>query len=130
MVLTGLSHLAAADPTAMAAQAQAECLLALEQGDAMSAAARAQILAAFTASRGYSADGVLQPGLLADPPHPDHQGRGPRSPGLGPPRLPRTRRWWRRWPRATVLTESMARTICGWTDKLPADCRQSRPMTS
>jgi hypothetical protein len=23
----------------------------------------------------------------------------------------------------TVLTESMARTICGWTDKLPADCR-------
>jgi len=23
----------------------------------------------------------------------------------------------------TVLTESMARTICGWTDKLPRDCR-------
>jgi hypothetical protein len=30
MVLTGLSRLAAADPTAMAAQAQAGCLLALE----------------------------------------------------------------------------------------------------
>jgi hypothetical protein len=25
----------------------------------------------------------------------------------------------------TVLTESMARTICGWTDKLPAGCRQT-----
>jgi hypothetical protein len=25
----------------------------------------------------------------------------------------------------TVLTESMARTVCGWTDKLPADCRES-----
>ena len=49
MVLTGLSHLAAADPTAMAVQAQAECLQALEQGDAISAAARARILAAFTA---------------------------------------------------------------------------------
>ena len=24
----------------------------------------------------------------------------------------------------TVLTESMARTVCGWTDKLPEDCRQ------
>jgi hypothetical protein len=23
----------------------------------------------------------------------------------------------------TVLTESMARTICGWTGKLPAQCR-------
>ena len=25
----------------------------------------------------------------------------------------------------TVLTESMARLICGWTDKLPADCRDA-----
>jgi hypothetical protein len=23
----------------------------------------------------------------------------------------------------TVLTESMARTVCGWTDKLPRECR-------
>jgi hypothetical protein len=23
----------------------------------------------------------------------------------------------------TVLSESMARTVCGWSDKLPADCR-------
>ena len=25
----------------------------------------------------------------------------------------------------TVLTESMARTVCGWTDKLPASCRET-----
>ena len=56
MVLTGLRYLAATDPTAMAAQAQAECLLALEQGDAMSTAARARILASFTAGQGYAAD--------------------------------------------------------------------------
>ncbi|HJZ03825.1 MAG TPA: hypothetical protein VJ305_24165, partial [Streptosporangiaceae bacterium] len=54
MYRTGLSYLAAADPTAMAAQAQAEFLQAFEQGDAMSTAARAQILVAFTASQGYS----------------------------------------------------------------------------
>jgi hypothetical protein len=48
MVLTGLRHLAAADPTALAAQAQAECLQGLEQADAMSTAARAWFLAAFT----------------------------------------------------------------------------------
>ncbi len=46
MFLTALRHMAAADPTAMAAQAQAECLLALEQGDVISAAARARILVA------------------------------------------------------------------------------------
>ena len=63
MFLTALRHMAAADPAAMAAQAQAqaECLLALEQGDAMSAAARARILAAFTAGRGYSADAGYSP---------------------------------------------------------------------
>jgi hypothetical protein len=60
MVLTGLSHLAAADHTAMAAQAQAECLQALEQGDAISTAARAGFLAAFTAGRSYSADPVAR----------------------------------------------------------------------
>ena len=86
MVLAGLSYLAAADPTALAAQAQAECLQTLEQAGAIATAARARILAAFTAGHGYAADADYSPDFLADPPHPDHQGRGPRSPGLGPPR--------------------------------------------
>jgi hypothetical protein len=51
MVLAGLGYLAAADPTAFAAQAQAECLQALEQADSVSTAVRAWILAAFTAGR-------------------------------------------------------------------------------
>ena len=38
MVLAGLRYLAAADPTALAAQAQAECLRSLEQADAITAA--------------------------------------------------------------------------------------------
>ena len=49
MILDGLSYLAAADPTALAAQAQAECLQTLEQAHAIATAARARILAAFTA---------------------------------------------------------------------------------
>ena len=61
MVLDGLSLLAAADPTALAAQAQAECLQTLEQADAIATAARARILAAFTAGHGYSADADYSP---------------------------------------------------------------------
>ncbi len=122
MVLTGLSHLAATDPTAMAAEAQAECLRALEQGDAISAAARARILAAFTAGRGYSADADYSPTSWLI-----HRTRITKGTARG-------HLAWARCVTAhpqvvaalaegTVLTESMARTICGWTDKLPADCR-------
>ena len=122
MVLTGLSHLAATDPTAMAVQAQAECLLALEQGDAISAAARARILAAFTAGRGYSADADYSPASWLI--HRTKVTKGAARGHLA---------WARRavhhpqvvaaLAEGTVLTESMAGTICGWTDKLPAGCR-------
>src|SRR5579859_7989566 len=61
MVLTGLRHLAAGDPTTLAAQAQAECLQAFEQATAISTAARARFLAAFTAGQGYSADADYSP---------------------------------------------------------------------
>ena len=61
MVLTGLRYLAAADPTALAAQAQAECLQTFEQADAMSTAVRARFLAAFTAGQGYSEDADYSP---------------------------------------------------------------------
>jgi hypothetical protein len=54
MVLVGLSYLATADPATLAAQAQAECLQGMEQAAAIATAARARILAAFTAGHGYS----------------------------------------------------------------------------
>jgi len=122
MVLTGLRHLAAADPTAMAVQAQAECLLALEQGDAMSTAARARILAAFTAGQGYAADADYSPASWLI-----HRTRITKGAARG------HRAWARRavahpqvvvaLAEGTVLSESMARTICQWTGKLPAGCR-------
>jgi hypothetical protein len=51
-----MGYLAAADPTAMAAQTQADCLSALKQLDSVETVVRAWILGAFTAGQGYSAD--------------------------------------------------------------------------
>src|SRR5580704_10244548 len=117
MVLTGLRHLAATDPAAMAAQAQAECLQALEQGDAISTAARARILAAFTAGHGYSADADYSPTSWLI-----HRTRITKGAARG------HRAWARRTlthPRVvaalaggTALTEPVAALICLWTDKL------------
>jgi len=122
MVLTGLRHLTAADPTAFAAQAQAECLQALEQADAMSTAVRAGFLGAFTSGQGYAEDADYSPTAWLI--HRTRITKGAARAHLG---------WARRvqvhpqvgavLAEGTVLTESMARTVCGWTDKLPRDCR-------
>lgn len=124
MVLTGLSYLAAADPTALAAQAQAQCLQAFEQADAIFTAARARILAAFTAGQGYSADADYSPTAWLI--HRTRITKGAARAHLG---------WARRaaahpqvvmaLAEGTVLSESMARLICEWTDKLPAGCRET-----
>ena len=124
MVLAGLRYLAAADPTALAAQAQAECLRSLEQADAITAAARARILAAFTAGQGYADDADYSPTSWLI--HRTKVTKGAARGHLG---------WARRaaahpqvvaaLAEGTVLTESMARTICGWTDKLPANCQEA-----
>jgi hypothetical protein len=124
MVLDGLGYLAAMDPAALAAAAQAQCLQALEQGDAISTAARARILAAFTAGQGYSADADYSPASWLI--HRTKVTKGAVRGHLG---------WARRaaahpqvlaaLAEGTVLTESVARTICGWTGKLPAGCRET-----
>jgi hypothetical protein len=124
MVRAGLGYLAAADPAAMTAQAQSECLLALEQHDAISTAARAQILAAFTAGHGYSADADYSATSWLI--HKTRVTKGAARAYLA---------WSRRGSRhprvlsalaeGNVLTESMARTICGWIDKIPPDCRDA-----
>jgi hypothetical protein len=124
MVLTGLRHLAATDPTALTARAQAACLLAVEQGDAMSTAVRARFLAAFTAGRGYCEDADYSP--MSWLIHRTKVTKG----------AARRHVCWSRRATAhptvlaalaegTVLTESMALTVCAWTDKLPADCRDT-----
>src|SRR5215472_749583 len=122
MVLAGLKYMAAADPTALAARAQADCLHGLEQADAVSTAVRARYLGAFTAGQGYAEDADYSAtGWLI------HRTKVTKGAAR------RHVRWSRRaqaHPQVAaalaeggVLTESMAQTICGWTAKLPADCR-------
>ena len=124
MVRAGMGYLTAADPAAMAAQTQAECLQALERFDAMETAARAGILGAFTAGQGYCADADYSPGAWLI--HRTRVTRGAARHHLG---------WARRLAvhplvaaalaEGTVVTESVARVICGWTSKLPPDCWDS-----
>ena len=124
MVRAGFGYLAAADPTEWPAEVQAECLQGLEQADAISTAVRSWILAAFTAGRGYSSDADYSPvsWLMFK----THVTKGAARGHLG---------WARRavahpqvaaaLAEGDVLSESMARTICGWTDRLPEDCRDA-----
>ena len=121
-VLSGLRYLAATDPTALAAQAQAECLQGFEQAEAISTAARAWYLAAFTAGQGYSADADYSPTAWLI--HRTRVTKGAARGQLG---------WAGRTvthpqilaalARGTVVSESVARIICRWTGKLPAECR-------
>jgi Domain of unknown function (DUF222) len=124
MVMTGLRYMAATDPTALAGRAQAECLQTLEHADAMSTAVRARYLAAFAVGQGYSDDADYSPTSWLI--HRTCITKGAARGHLG---------WARRavahptvvaaLAEGTVLSESMGRTVCGWTDKLPADCRQA-----
>jgi Domain of unknown function (DUF222) len=124
MVRAGLGYLAAADPTEMAAEGQAECLRELEQASAVATAARAWFLGAFAAGHGYSADADYSPRAWLI--HKTRVTKGAAAGYLG---------WARRvaahpqvaaaLAEGTVLTESMARTVCGWTDRLPEDCQRA-----
>ncbi len=61
MVLAGLGWLAGADAASVPAAVQAECLRGLERALSVHAAARARVLAAFTAQGGYEDDGQGSP---------------------------------------------------------------------
>ena len=121
MAHAALGYLAAADPTAMAAETQAECLRMLEQAHSMGTAARTSVLAAFTAGQGYSADADYSPRAWLV-----NRTKVTRGAAVG------YTAWVRRAAEhpqvaaalaAGELSESFARTICAWTDKLPEDSR-------
>ena len=121
MVHAGLGYLATADATAMAAETQARCLRMLEQADAMGTAARAAILGAFTSGQGYCADADYSPRAWLV-----NRTRVTKSAAVG------HTAWVRRAAAhplvaaalaAGEMSKSYARAICGWTGKLPEDCR-------
>ena len=122
MVRAGLRYLAAADPTQLATATQADCLRELEQADAISMAARASFLSAFTAGNGYSADADYSPRAWLM--HRTGITRGAAASRTA---------WARRagtHPRVVAalaaedLSESYGRTICQWTGKLPEKFRE------
>ena len=121
MLKSAMGYLAAADATAMAAETQARCLQALEQVNSMGTAARASILAAFTAGQGYSADADYSPRAWLI-----NRTRVTKGAAVS----------YTAWAQRAAahpmvaqmlaegeISESLARTICGWTDKLPPECR-------
>ena len=121
MVYAGLRYLADADATAMAAETQARCLQMLERSTAIGTAARASVLAAFTSGQGYCADADYSPRVWLI-----HKTRVTRGAAVA------CTAWARRAAAhpevaavlaAGEMSESYARMICGWTDKLPQDCR-------
>jgi len=116
-----LGYLAAADPAALPAATQAECLRGLERTDAISTAVRAWFLSAFTAGKGYSADA-------------DYSARAwlMHKTGITRGAAASHTAWAKRFGAHPVVvaalaagevSESWGRTICRWTDKLPEQYR-------
>ena len=121
MLRAAMGYLTTADAAQMAASEQAGCLQALEQVTAMGTAARTSILAAFTSAQGYCADADYSPRAWlinktritkgAAVSYTAWVGRAAAHPLVA------------RVLAAGELSESYARTVCQWTDKLPEDCR-------
>jgi Domain of unknown function (DUF222) len=120
---SALGYLAAADPTQLPAEIQARCLQTLERADAVSTAARASVLGAFTVGQGYGEDADYSPRSWLI-----HKTRITKGAATG------HTAWVRRaraHPRimavlaAGEMSEPYARTLCGWTDQLPEECRDT-----
>ena len=123
MVRAGLGYLAAADAAQLPAVTQAECLRELEQDAAVLTAARAWMLAAFTAGQGPAGDGDYSAVSWLI-----HRTGITRGAAVG------HTAWARRaatHPRvlaalaAGQVSESAGRLICLWTDKLPLEYRDA-----
>jgi len=123
MARAALGYLAAADAAQLTSETLAECLRGLERTDAVSTAARASFLSAFTIGKGYSADADYS--ARAWLMHKTRISRGAAASHTA---------WARRaadHPAVVSalatedLSESYGRTICQFTDKLPEDCREA-----
>ncbi len=121
MVRAGLAYLAAADATQLPAATQAECLRKLEQTGAVLTAARAFVLAGFTAGQGYCDDAEFSAVSWLM-----HRTGITRGAAVG------HTAWARRTgshPKvlaalaAEQVSESAGRMICLWTGRLPEKFR-------
>ncbi len=119
---SALGYLAAADPGQLPTEVQARCLRGLERGDAISTAARARLLAGFTAAQGYCQDADYSPTMWLV--NNTRVTKGCAAGHVG---------WSRRADAHPLVTAALAeaevsaswaRVICEWTGKLPAGCRE------
>ena len=121
MIRAGLAYLVTVDATQLAADEQARCLRVLEQSDAAAMAARASVLGAFSAGHGYTGDGDASPrAWLAH-----HTGitKGAAGAHVAWVRRAAAHPLIARAMAGGELSESVARALCQWTDKLPEECR-------
>jgi hypothetical protein len=119
---SAMGYLAGADYAEMTSEVQAEVLRAMERMDSAQAAVRGRAVSAFTTAHAYHEYAVRgMPRWLVN------QTRVTRAAASA------HKAWGRRaeqHPQVIaalsegVLSESWARAICGWTDKLPEDCVQ------
>jgi hypothetical protein len=121
MLKSAMGYLAAADPTEMPAEVQGRCLIVMEQVDAIETAARASILAAFTAAQGYAGDGQhsTRSWLI-------HRTQITAGTAVGHTEWPRRGKAHPRVMAALAdgdISLSFALMICKWTDQLPEECR-------
>jgi hypothetical protein len=123
MLESAMGYLAMADATAMAAETQAQCLQALERLDGVETAARASILRAFTAGQGYAADGDYSPRTWLI--HKTRITRGAAAAHAAWARRAEAHPQVAEALAAGDFSESYAREICRWTDKLPEDCQDT-----
>jgi hypothetical protein len=124
MLDSALAYLVTADPTAMPTALQARCLIALERADARTTAARALIQAPFTAAQGYRDDGdysirswLMHQTRVTKATACEHGGWSRRT-GTHP-------RIMAALAAGDIVSKSFARALCGWTDRLPEDCRDN-----
>src|SRR5690348_3958453 len=116
-----VNYRAAADATGLTSEEQAGCLRDLERVSSVTAAARSSVLGAFTAGKGYSADADYSPRAWLI-----HKTGITRGAAVS----------YTAWARRAVahpevfavlaagdVSESFARTVCIWTDKLPVESR-------
>src|SRR5580692_5453869 len=122
MLTSAMRHIINTDATQLTTEMQAECLQTFERLDAAEIVARSRVLGAFTATKGYCEDGDYSPTAWLI-----YKTRVTKAVAV------RHIGWTRRLAGHPVIaaamaadddfTGSFARVICGWTDKMPGDCR-------
>jgi len=121
MLRSAMGYLAAADATEMASETRVRCLLALEQVNSMGTAARASILGVFSTDHDYSADAAYSPRAWLM--HKTGITKGAAVAYTAWIRRVKAHPLVARALATGEMSESYARTLCGWTDKLPEQCR-------